>query len=449
MDEIRGLSKKFDLTSIFVILYEDSPQKTKYMKNKIRISLLGIVLVAIPLFFTTPICSGQNYDSGFIPDNVLSQEWIMGSPTGSPWMDTVGFAEFEVYGGQVTYLAGDRLTVIFHTDFPEAGFGDGQIRGWDDSLYLPADLFFWVGGQEYAVVLVDHAGPPADPNFTPEDNMPPGSILPADQVSKGKIYSVSSWFSPEDLLLTASAVGEYYDESAPKKMQAWIRQGIEVGVAEISWVNGSVGLYEVQISIQTSFFPDPPFSITFLWGTATCGNDAVFLTVNIPPKPTSANLLFAEAKMKLDGVGVVVSWQSGVEVNSLGYSLEKFSDDLWKRMGDGLLIPATGGNSNYRVEDPSGVVGDEYRLREIDLSGRSSTLARMKVLPPVGFRLEIRKLKGGELEIFAPSLGEGEFILQVAPDISGPWSVFQPLPFVGPLVIKAGEGRRFFRIISE
>jgi len=220
-----------------------------------------------------------------IDDNTQSQRWV--NQTSGGWYDCIGSEEFNTTKAEVTF-EGTDLTIKLFTNFSGlGGYGYGKSRGWaDDYLYHAADLAIDLdqdGTFETGIALSTHSAPPKDPR--PYGDIP-GSGMKADNFERNGIYSVDAWFTPDDLHRTTSSVGQLYDENDPKTTYIWMRKGSNVGSAVIDWASMGNDIYEVTIALGNVNTTGKWNSFDFLWGTATCGNDAITGTVAVP-EPTT------------------------------------------------------------------------------------------------------------------------------------------------------------------
>jgi len=221
------------------------------------------------------------------PDDTTTwvQRWDEGqpAPVGIPpvgWFDVAGNAAFETYQINVMWSGSDVHFQIF-TDFPETGYGDGEPYGYPSGgLYQLADLAFDLnldGVWETGIALIDHGVIPEDTL----ESQPPGYGKPADNFVKGNIYSVTAWFSPEDIHYYHWAYAGRYDMDAAKLPFSWMRLGTRIGEAEITYTDlgATHPTYRIDIilrGINTSRQWDH-FSI--YWGTGNCSNDIITGTV--------------------------------------------------------------------------------------------------------------------------------------------------------------------------
>jgi len=174
-----------------------------------------------------------------------------------------------------------------------------------------------------------------------------------------------------------------------------------------------------------------------------------------PPPPTAAGLAHFRAVRWSDG-RVDVTWQTLVEVQVLGYRVERsVAGGGWAQVGADL-IPAEGQPhpQSYALTDVgAGVVGGAiYRLIEIDLRGRVSVVAEAE--ESAGLEVRIHGDQSGLVLQVGGSPG-APTLLQVAERIEGPWSRTTRGKLDGH-----GEGSfrvdwtetqpaRFFRVVQE
>jgi len=218
------------------------------------------------------------------------QRWDEGVPNPggiapAGWYDVAGSAVFETYRINVTW-SGDDIRLEILTDFPQWGYGDGTPYGYPNGgLYQLADLLFDLdmdGVWETGVALIDHGAIPEDPGGM----NPPGYGLPADSFVKGKIYSVTSWFSPEDIHFYHWGYAGKYDMEDPKTPIGWMRLGSLMGEAEITYISlGDVHpRYRIEVVLKGVNANGQWDRFGLCWGTGNCANDIISGVVFGPPE---------------------------------------------------------------------------------------------------------------------------------------------------------------------
>ncbi|MCZ7638108.1 MAG: SpaA isopeptide-forming pilin-related protein [Verrucomicrobia bacterium] len=171
-----------------------------------------------------------------------------------------------------------------------------------------------------------------------------------------------------------------------------------------------------------------------------------------PAPPTAALLARFEATW---GAGtVVLSWDTLVEIETLGFYVERSTTGYaWERVGT-ELVPATGQNrlpQSYRYTDTAAPEHPElrYRLVEVELNGRRQVLAETAasvrltaalVLTPAGWRLAVSGVPSATVRV------------ETATAVNGPWVPIQTLTLDprGRGRVNLGapgfEAARFFRL---
>jgi len=257
--------------------------------------LVSILIVLSPgLLANTAISGGITIVDDPNDTATWLQRWDEGHPDpgGTPpdgWYDVAGWSGFETYQINVMWYESDVHFQIF-TDFPETGYGDGTPHGYPSGgLYQLADLAFDLnldGVWETGLALIDHGAIPEDPS-EPE---PPGYGLSANDFERGKVYSVTAWFSPDDIHYYHSGYAGFYDMYAPKLPFAWMRLGTRIGEAEITYTDlGTTHpTYRINITLRGINAGGQWDHFSIYWGTANCANDVITGTVERPPPPPTA-----------------------------------------------------------------------------------------------------------------------------------------------------------------
>lgn len=152
------------------------------------------------------------------------------------------------------------------------------------------------------------------------------------------------------------------------------------------------------------------------------GND-VTLTAQ-PPAPTAARLAYFRATAAGTGQ-VALSWGTLVEVQTLGFQVERATaNGLWERVS-ALLIPATGGAGRpqtYALADttPAATAGASYRLVEVDSRGQRNVLGVAFVQPAAVAKIA-RTPEGVQLSLTG-SPG-ASLVIETSTDVAlGPWT---------------------------
>ena len=270
------------------------------------------IVTILVSFLAVTVASSIQAFAVTINDTTLIERWARGKANGG-WHDWIGGEEFDTKRAEITY-SGSDVTIKLFTNFSGlAGYGDGKKRGWDDDyLYHAADLALDLdedGSFETGICLVDHSNPPEDPR---DGGDIPGATKPNPGTFKyGHIYSVTGWYTPDDIHRTTSSVGQKYDRNDPKTTYSWMYQGTGIGSASVAWNKIGNDGYMVKIILAGINQDGQWNSFNLLWATATCGNDVIAGHAEVPEPATI--LLF--------GVGLVA--MAGLAKNNIKRSSSK------------------------------------------------------------------------------------------------------------------------------
>lgn len=247
-------------------------------------------------------------------DTTLGQRWSGGvpSPGGTPpagWQDLVGGTDFDVKRVGIEWSGADVVLRI-QTNFPLAGTDEagGPPRGWSNyyggnsALYRPADVLLDLdrdGTWDRGIVLSNHGLIPDDPRY-PDPNFPgrddsPGYGLSADDFTFGNVYKPTSFFTADDILRYRTSMIQMYDMADPKPSTVWMRHGTKVGSATIEQFGDKTNpfgpdfVHEIVITLSGVNPAGEYNAFNLYWGTANCGNDAIFFQAEIP-EPSFAPL---------------------------------------------------------------------------------------------------------------------------------------------------------------
>lgn len=175
------------------------------------------------------------------------------------------------------------------------------------------------------------------------------------------------------------------------------------------------------------------------------------------PPPTAAGLAYFQATGLPEG-RVVLTWGTLVEVDTLGYRVERNTPGgAWEPVSAGI-VPAEGSDErphDYRFEEatPAGSGGLMYRLVVIDVRGDERVLAEALVGSAVEVGLE-RTATGYRLT--ARGAAGGQYVAETTTDLaSGVWTAVETVRLdpsgLGALAlpIDGGEPQRFCRLRRE
>lgn len=172
-----------------------------------------------------------------------------------------------------------------------------------------------------------------------------------------------------------------------------------------------------------------------------------------PAPPTAAQLARFEAE-RLGAGTVILSWDTLVEIETLGFYVDRSTTGhAWERVGT-ELVPATGQDrlpQSYRYADTAAPSHSElrYRLVEVEWDGRqrvlAETMAAVRLTPaivytPAGWRLAVSGVPTATVRV------------ETAMAVTGPWVPIQTLTLDarGRGTVNLGppgfEAARFFRL---
>jgi protocatechuate 3,4-dioxygenase beta subunit len=189
-------------------------------------------------------------------------------------------------------------------------------------------------------------------------------------------------------------------------------------------------------------------AITVLAGQTSSGNNFVEF---IKTPPTGAILDYFRA-VQVDASTVALAWRTFVEVQVLGYRVQrKTASGDWERVSSPLVPTAPGGRpgSEYRLDDEAALgTPAKYRLIEVSLTGTERVLDEANV--GVATTLRLTALGGG-VSLALNGQPGGNLDVEVAERLEGPWSVAGSVELdaagAGALPLPASDGlpTKFFR----
>jgi hypothetical protein len=169
--------------------------------------------------------------------------------------------------------------------------------------------------------------------------------------------------------------------------------------------------------------------------------------------PTAASLDYFRATQSESGVRL--NWRTLVEVEVLGFHLERENAaGLWQRLTI-QVIPATGGDVRpqaYAFSDAAGANAVAYRLIEVASDGRESVLAQAR--PTRGLAAQINH-EAGVLTLRFQGWPDSTAVVQAAPTVLGPWTTLQTVRFdrdgqgILEVTVEPAGPARFFRTWAE
>ncbi|HRZ39255.1 MAG TPA: hypothetical protein P5534_23155, partial [Candidatus Paceibacterota bacterium] len=172
--------------------------------------------------------------------------------------------------------------------------------------------------------------------------------------------------------------------------------------------------------------------------------------------PTAASLAWFRSTLLGSGQ-IAIEWQTLVEVQVIGFYLERSADEgAWQRVTH-ALVPAAAQDVQpqvYRVMDIVKPAADlRYRLVEVDLRGQDRIVAESALMWPVELRIS-RSDGGLVLHLASPSSGTA--VIEVAENpVAGPWTQFWKValsdarPASVRLESPPGSSTRFYRARLE
>mgnify|MGYP000843892144 CR=1 FL=1 len=172
--------------------------------------------------------------------------------------------------------------------------------------------------------------------------------------------------------------------------------------------------------------------------------------------PTAASLAWFRSTL-LGPDQIAIEWQTLVEVQVIGFYLERSADEAaWQRVAP-ALVPAAAQDARpqvYRVMDiVEPAVDLRYRLVEVDLRGQERIVAESALMWPVEMRIS-RSDRSLVLHLASPSSGTA--VIEVAENpVFGPWTQFLrvALSDAGPASVRLGSppgsSTRFYRARLE
>jgi hypothetical protein len=197
-------------------------------------------------------------------DTTDVQEWRNGGVYGV-WKDVIGDANlFNTFGAN---LSGSTFTIFTNWNPNKDGSVNAAVK--------TADLFIYKGSN-------------VSPDFAIQLDMLTGT---------GNVYANPSYNTSDDIFKgTGLIYGGKYDQTNPQLAPTQVTSA-NTGSTSVVWTIGSGGLNN-QVDIDlTGLGLSGPWS--FVWGTATCSNDAFS---NVVPVPASV-LLMGSGLLGLLGLG--------------------------------------------------------------------------------------------------------------------------------------------------
>lgn len=204
------------------------------------------------------------------PDTTLVQEWNLGVPYGSGlWKDVIGTLNtYDTFGAD---LSGNTMT--FYTNW------NPNKSGVDDPAVKTADLFIRTAGASdwnYAIQLDTLTG-------------------------TGKVYFNPTYQTSDDIFKGAPYANIIYGGKFDQSNPQWIPVQVtspDTTTTSVVWTIPLDGLNNrVQIDLTPLNLTTTAWS--FVWGTATCGNDGISAAVPLP----ASVLLLGAGLLRLAGFG--------------------------------------------------------------------------------------------------------------------------------------------------
>jgi hypothetical protein len=211
------------------------------------------------------------------PDVTLIQPWTLGGPTGAAWTDVVGnTSTYDTFGAN---LSGSTLTIFTNWNPNKDGL--------DDPAVITADLFIDknnTGTWNYAIHL---------------DTAMQGATTKTFNAS---VYLNPSYYTSNDIFKGAQYAGDSYggkfDQANPRLVPTEVVNSSSFGTTPVTWTLGTGGLNN-QVAIDLTSLNLTGSKWSFVWGTSTCGNDALTGTAVPLPAPF---LLLGAGLLRLAGV---------------------------------------------------------------------------------------------------------------------------------------------------
>jgi hypothetical protein len=197
--------------------------------------------------------SGVMADTYFT-DTTEVQQWNGLSPYGSGvWTDVIGDVNtFDTFGAN---LSGNILTIYTNWN------PDKTNLNFYGAVITTADLFISSGSLDYAIQLGSLTGT--------------GNVYTEPSIIKTSVDYIGSFGS--------LVYGGKYDSADPKSTPVQAIGGT-IGSTDVVWTYGTSGLNN-QVAIDLSGL-NLGSEWSFVWGTATCSNDAISGTAPVPLPPS-------------------------------------------------------------------------------------------------------------------------------------------------------------------
>ena len=140
--------------------------------------------------------------------------------------------------------------------------------------------------------------------------------------------------------------------------------------------DSATGVHHVMGSF-TSFCNGTLTVAVLIWTNPSCGGTscvAISRTISHAPLPVSFSSFTAQ---RSNANTVRLSWQTATEVNNSGFAVERNTNGIWEQVSF-ISTQASAGNSssllNYSYTDANSAKGiSQYRIRQIDINGKSSS----------------------------------------------------------------------------
>ncbi|MBX3733563.1 MAG: hypothetical protein KF791_13325 [Verrucomicrobiae bacterium] len=258
---------------------------------------------------------------------------------------------------------------------------------------------------------------------------------------------------------SATRVEWHRQGTRPEAAYAWFEHSADEGT---TWtllgpghrIPGGWALTGVTLPATGSIRARARVLTTGLNATTSVLDEAVVAIPQLPP--TAARLAHFRSAATASGE-VQLTWETLVEVDTLGFHVERGTPSgAWERLTS-QLIPALGSSERSQVygftdKAPGTGAGTRYRLVEVERKGDEIELAVTHVpavatalLPPGESRLSI-VLRGAR---------HGDALVESAPSIEGPWTPTGSVTLdeLGAAVLAVelptSESVRFYRLVTE
>jgi len=231
-------------------------------------------------------------------------------------------------------------------------------------------------------------------------------------------------------------------------------------LATVGIITAGAGIGSLSIMLggtelgDTDFVPD----VADLSSPATLGASVVNRELTLsppPPPPTAARLDYFVGQREKQGT-LLLRWKTLVEVDVLGFRLERLeTSGTWMPIGTSV-IPATGQTrgAHYAARDQAPPTQSlvRYRLLEVDLRGTEHVLAET----PVGLGVWTRLAWGPQgLTLELRGQPHGVAVLEVADSVLGPWIAQVDVQLdsqgsgIASLGVSPDQPQRFFRVLEQ